>query len=524
MAELSFSRYNEIKEQMDKYVHTVTEDPNLTNPAPAFALVRNGLIGEIYKIFVNSSMKDVEEFLYMHECGHIIFDHVNNADKKALGVSSRIRARYEQYKEWFNNEDEFFDYFKGYLFNVVEDFEVNSKFFTKDEFEAAQPKLAELLNAPEARGMWPEDYGYPVGKTWREYLTYILENMEPFLKKTKENMSNNSSSSSSSSSSSKSGKESKNKSGKSSSESSSKKNKKNGGGESESEGKSSKKSEKNGKQSSSSSEKKDGEEKKGFSKEQLEEMKKVAESKDKKKLEEKAEEITAKASGMEHEEFYRGDYGGPGCDDESAGSKIEGYVTFEDLKKILDKEVFNKVNVSTRRDQMYNVNRRKLGTSSIIIPRNLNRQEFRPDNFYVLLDVSGSISTTFSKKVVEFFNHFSKLYGKDSRLIMWDDYLRGDEKLSEITKVVYGGNNDLASGIDYIEANYIKGNADAKVFIISDFYDDLNKMAASIKRGKANYFAINWHGDETFLEHGYPKWKKTYKRVWNLDYETSYDN
>ena len=227
---------------------------------------------------------------------------------------------------------------------------------------------------------------------------------------------------------------------------------------------------------------------------------------------------------MEHEEFYRGDYGGPGCDDESAGSKIEGYVTFEDLKKILDKEVFNKVNVSTRRDQMYNVNRRKLGTSSVIVPRNLNRQEFRPDNFYVLLDVSGSISTTFSKKVVEFFNHFSKLYGKDSRLIMWDDYLRGDEKLSEITKVVYGGNNDLASGIDYIEANYIKGNADAKVFIISDFYDDLNKMAASIKRGKANYFAINWHGDETFLEHGYPKWKKTYKRVWNLDYETSYDN
>ena len=148
MAELSFSRYNEIKEQMDKYVHTVTEDPDLINPAPAFALVRNGFIGEMYKIFVNSSMKDLEEFLYMHECGHIIFDHVNNAEKKALGVSSRIRARFEQYKEWFDNEDEFFDYFKGYLFNVVEDFEVNSKFFTKDEFEAAQPNLAELLNAP----------------------------------------------------------------------------------------------------------------------------------------------------------------------------------------------------------------------------------------------------------------------------------------------------------------------------------------------------------------------------------------
>jgi len=56
------------------------------------------------------------------------------------------------------------------------------------------------------------------------YLTYILENMEPFLKKTKENMSNNSSSSSSSSS--KNGKESKNKSGSGSSESSSKKNNK----------------------------------------------------------------------------------------------------------------------------------------------------------------------------------------------------------------------------------------------------------------------------------------------------------
>jgi hypothetical protein len=49
-------------------------------------------------------------------------------------------------------------------------------------------------------------------------------------------------------------------------------------------------------------------------------------------------------------------------------------------------------------------------------------------------------------------------------------------------------------------------------------------MAASIKSGKANYFAINWHGNDVYLERDYPKWKKTYKHFWNLDYETSYDD
>ena len=423
------TRYNEVMDQMNKYVHTVTEDPTLVNPAPAFVLIRDAFVGDIYKLFVNSADKELEQFLLMHECGHVIFNHVDNAEKKTLGVASRIRARFEQYKKWFDNEDSFFEYFKGHLFNVVEDFEVNSKLFTKDEFEESCVRLQVLLKDDSARGMWPEDYGYPIGKTWREYLAYILDNMEPFLQKMKDQMEGNDgngSSGKSSPSSSKSGKSS------SSKEKSGNKTKGEGDGE-----------ETKGENSST-----------GFSKEQLQKLKDEFENKKSSSLEKAAQQIEERETFGENDGFGE-TYGNEGHAIGTVDNTPETNVTFDDLHKIFEENVFKKVNLQVKRDQMYNVNRRKLGGSTLIVPRNVSRQEFRPDNFYVLLDVSGSISTEFSKKVVDFFNEFGKKYGKDSRLIMWDTHLCLDEKLKDIgTKAVHGGDNDLAEGINYIEEKY----------------------------------------------------------------------
>ena len=467
------ARYDEVIDQMGKYVHTITEDPTLISPAPAFVLIRDAFVGDIYKIFVNSADKDLEKFLLMHECGHIIFNHVDNTEKKTLGVASRIRSRFEQYKEWFDNEDSFFEYFKSYLFNVVEDFEVNSKLFTRDEFEGFCVRLQSLLNDSNARGMWPEDYGYPIGKTWREYLAYILDNLEPFLQKTKDKMDSDSANST---------------------------------------------KEKSKSSNSKSTKQEKTKKHPGFSKEQLQKIKDDFESKKSSSLEKTAKKIEDRETFGENDGFSE-TYGDSSHVTEITEITPEKHVTFEDLNKIFEKTVFKKTSSQSRRDQMYNVNRRKLGNSTLIVPRNVSRQEFRPDNFYVLLDVSGSIDTNFSKKVVSFFNEFGKKYGKDSRLIMWDSKLCLDKKLKDIgTEVVYGGDNNLADGITYIEKNYVKGKSDVKCFLISDFYDDLPKMRKSLRKGKATWYAINWHGDGDFLKTILPDWKIDYKDVWNLNY------
>lgn len=466
------ARYDEVIGQMGKYVHIITEDPTLIDPAPAFVLIRDAFTGDIYKIFVNSADKELEKCLLMHECGHIIFNHVDNTEKKTLGVASRIRSRFEQYKEWFDNEDSFFEYFKNYLFNVVEDFEVNSKLFTRDEFESFCVRLQDLLNDSNARGMWPEDYGYPIGKTWREYLAYILDNLEPFLQKTKNKLGGNSSN-----------------------------------------------SEPKKKSESSSNDEGAGQKKQvGFSKEQLQKLKDDFEKKKSSNLEKVASKIEDRETFDENNGFSE-TYGNVSHVTEITEITPEKHVTFEELNKIFEKTVFKKVNSQSRRDQMYNVNRRKLGSSTLIVPRSVSHQEFRPDNFYVLLDVSGSISTEFSKKVVNFFNEFGKKYGKDSRLIMWDTKLCLDKKLKDIgTEVVYGGDNNLADGITYIEKNYVKGKSDVKCFLISDFYDDLPKMRKSLRKGKATWYAINWHGDGEYLKTILADWKTDYKEVWNLNY------
>lgn len=492
------SRYQEVKDQMNKYVHIVTEDPELISPAPAFCLVRDAFVGEIYKLFVNNSNKELEEFLYMHECGHIIFNHVDNAEKKALGVSSRIRARFNEYKDWFDNEDSFFDYFKNYLFNVVEDFEVNSKLFTKVEFDASCMLGEHVFKQPGWRGMWPEDYNFPIGKTWREYLTYILDDLEPFLKKMKENQEGQND---------KEDKKSQKGKGKSDPKP------QNGGQQKPGKTGNGNGAETAGKgKSGGTAKKNDLKERKhngGFSKEQLEKMKKDVDSRKTSELEKKANEIEKKAQdGLASQDA--------GDEHEAKDAQATKTLTFDELKEILLKEVFNKKNVQTRRDQMYNVNRRKLGlNNNIIIPRDTMRTEYRADDFYVILDVSGSVSKEIIDNTILMFGDLSSNFGKNSRLILWDTSLCADRKFRDYKDgvVTYGDGTYIASGIEYVAKNYLKGKRN-KLFVISDFYDTLMDWKRVIKENKiTDIYGVCWSPEAVennkFIE-------KSFKKIYNL--------
>ena len=465
---MALSRLEEVKNQMAKYVHTVTEDTNLVSPAPAFCLIRDAFVGDIYKIYVNSADPELENFLYMHECGHIIFNHIDNFDKKSLALSSRIRAAFDKYKDWFDNEDSFFNYFKQTIFNVVEDFEVNSKLFTKKEFDESCKLGAEVLGLPEFRGMWPEDYKYPIGKTWREYLTYVLDNLEPFLEKMKNDMNNDDNG-----------------------------NQENQDGNGNGNGNGMQQPSRNGK--SKSSQKGAGKNKnnnkqrrsKGFSPEEIEKLKKDIDNRKNSVLEKVANKIEEKIQNQKlGESNDDSDYG----DGHSITESIrEEYYTFDELKKFFDKNVFNKKNIMTKRDQMYNVNRRKTGNSNLIVPRNLTREEFRADDFYVLLDVSGSVSKELIDNTINLFSDFASKFGRNSRLICWDTSLCFDKKFVDIKNyTIYGDGTNIGLGIDYVAKKYINKKRN-KLFIISDFCDDLACWKRFIKSNNLNdVYGVCW--------------------------------
>lgn len=65
------------------------------------------------------------------------------------------------------------------------DFEVNSRLFSSGEWEFMNRRLEDFFDKKNVRGMWPQDYGYPPGLSWNEYLTMIILDPEKFMKQFK---------------------------------------------------------------------------------------------------------------------------------------------------------------------------------------------------------------------------------------------------------------------------------------------------------------------------------------------------
>lgn len=507
------TRYDEVKNYMSQFVMDVKGDPTLKNPL-AFVLIRNSLVGECYKLYVNNADPDLEKLLYMHECGHIIYDHIENDDMKAASVSSRIRAKFEEYRDWFDNDETFFEYFKKEIFNVIQDFEVNSKLFSKEEFETLC-KLGSRVLGRKMRGCWPEDYGFPVGKTWKEYLSYVLDNFEQFLDGEKHSLSkkdddnegrtkpafgkgeNNDEGDSADGESQPgdgeadgNGDENENENGKPS---------KKGGKKGKGKGKGNNEGDGDGEASDG-----DGEptEKAPTSNNGEDDSSRVARSDignrirnsrfTKEELDEMKKQVSENLNQNKEREANRCDSEGMtrGGDGDASGYEYNKELNFDEIKRQLLKNVFNKKVINSRRDIMYNSNRRK-STGSVLIPKDISREEYRADDFFVIMDVSGSVSENLTEKTVAMFNELSSQFGRKSRIIFWDDRLVDDVQLNKVSKNYRGGSTDIAGAIDYLNKNYIKGNE--KVFIISDFCDSLYDWKVAIGKSRSkNFYGICW--------------------------------
>ena len=108
-------------------------------PAPACcSFAKNEVCGDIYRIFIDKKYEkagqEIEDGLYMHEAGHIIFGHLKNSATKNSIQKMKVRAAYPKVAKRFDSQEQFEKYFDKMLFNIVEDFEVNSKLFTEEDY------------------------------------------------------------------------------------------------------------------------------------------------------------------------------------------------------------------------------------------------------------------------------------------------------------------------------------------------------------------------------------------------------
>lgn len=86
--------WDEIQQKINNLVHE-TKYFHENKQQTSFVLVRNGLCGEIYKIFVNDGDPELTAFMEAHEIGHIIFGHIkNNTIKNAIN-KVKVNAAYK---------------------------------------------------------------------------------------------------------------------------------------------------------------------------------------------------------------------------------------------------------------------------------------------------------------------------------------------------------------------------------------------------------------------------------------------
>lgn len=439
------SKYNEVQSIMDTLLYRTIYSKNLVKPSIAFTHSRtNTLCGTIYTIYLNNSDKELKDYLYMHECGHIIFSHVRNMDMRAdRFLNSKLQASYSRIAKFFNNNTTDFEIFKNMLFNIVMDFEVNSRLFTQSEWDFMNERVSILTNNPGSKGMWPGDYGFPSGLTWNEYLNLILMNPEDFFTQIRKLIKN--------------------------------------------------RVNKFKMENPSHITQSEYEE-------HLEEMKNKklddSEMEELKKLSQDHENATFEVPNGLMEGRTTGSYKPVHIDFKICSS-------YDEMLNQIIKELKINDNSFVTRDILYNSNRRKFNTN-IIIPKELHKTVSIPARkLYLLFDVSGSVD---AKMIFDFISTFSKIknHFRNVQIITWNTQLVREWNINDQIQNLYGGGTNIAYGIKYVNRKYNLKNKDV-LFVISDFQDNLNAWEKELTPIKANKYAINWNFRKKCMNPGFKK-------------------
>lgn len=465
--------YKSIKEKMSSlsydYIDKTIEE------APAACTRTDGS----YYIIISKQLKDYAYVpLDLHESGHILFQHLRNQDLKLDQVKSQLKGKWSYIKNCIDNNAEFteskmFDYFSRYLLNVAEDMEINSKFFgvgdnwkkqkdnisigvlrfTIENIENISKKqydsFKKLIKSEECfdfcAGIHPDSYKYPPALNYMSYINLILMNPSDFLKSLEKELEKQ------------------------------------------------QYIENKIKEILENEVILEDESKSSFSDSVKIKISIISKNVEKQKSKDKAAAEVAEEDGSKNkgDDFYKilNKQIGNG-----SVSKIivneEKVIIPKDVKDFIAKNCFSKSNVTEKQDFLYKYNR---GKTNVLTNKTKVMEVYRPGNLIALVDVSGSVDTRLISSIIKEINNFKKFLGKNSRIILWNVECIDDMLLNKFNgDIKAGGGTDISSGIEYAK-NYLKTSLD-KLFIISDFEDDLSKWVKSLYNIKSEVFAIKWGG------------------------------
>jgi|GEM_PF-6131277 len=438
--------YDDVQEQMDSMLYTVNYDPDLVDPSIAFTTCQSKSLvgGQVCHLYINSTDPELAEYLFMHECGHILYGHTRSMDIRLdKYLLLKIKASFERVKQYFNNDFErYFACFTNFLFNIVMDFEVNSRLFSTEEWNFMQERTQRLLKDPDTRGQWPEDYGFPAGRTWNEYLNMILLDIEKFIVRFRVLELLNSM-----------------------------RMYRPGNG--------------------------DGTD--GFngrlSEYEYERIKNQCRSCRMLGKELKSIRQIADEHGKGRFAMPTGSMDGFSREGGFLQTKIvyTSYHGMPDLLEKVKKLLRVKKPDPCLRNQLYNINRRKYSTS-VIIPKNVKYHADGKPDLYLLFDVSGSVDSTMVHDFISTFQTVRQQF-KHTQIVFWSTKYEGECTLDDKIPDLYGGGTDIAEGITYMAEHY-KLRARDVLFVISDFCDSMADWQKALKNVECKRYAIDWSPEE----------------------------
>lgn len=497
-------KYQEVMDDLDTLVWEEMDDP-MTEAPGCSCRSDSG----IYNIFATDVLGGLaKDQLMMHEAGHCVMQHLRENQLKHQQAANQIKAKWSKFKQHIDTEGygdaELTSNFVMMVLNICMDLEINSKYWTKDEFAEVRQRISDaslarfilmgneqqlesieqwIKDNPDdihkfGQGLYPTDFGFPVGLPYMSYLQLILSQPNEFMDKFNDMIDEQQrqmAAAQNSQSNSGSGNNSQNSQGNSSGQNSQQQKQQQG-----------KNSKKKLKASIIKANAENGKGERG-EKKALEAANK-AEKEGKKGKNSGAQSASSSEKDADEWTALPGNSTSTDIEDIKTQLKLD-----KNVIKFIEKQCIGKSIQKTRQDNLYNYNRGK-SSGGVLRSRMTMTEEYRPGNLVALIDVSGSVDIDLVKAILSEIIKYKSKFGRNSRIILWDTKLIDDLllKKSNLNCIRCGGGTDIAEGIEYAK-RYLKGTED-KLCIISDFEDYLSQWAASLVDIKADTFAVCWGG------------------------------
>lgn len=462
-----------------------------------------GTAGSTYKVYLSKDFPtELRDMLLAHEKGHIIFGHMNHDTAQSKIATSKIKATYDIIKkhapDLANSNislDEIANTIWRRLSNILCDYEVNSKLFTKEEFARLNELYSEYAGQ-KVIGCWPKEY--PEGLSYNAYLNLILFDFEKWLKK-QDNLAKKRKAEKDQSE--EDGDEQSNESGNSCGDGSPSSQGSNGdSGEKGGDGNEQGNDEGSSGSDGDSNEDGEGNENEGevesnedgadeyddgvdprdnweMSKELLDELTEESEKQAQENEDLGEDDVTAELN----DKFSQGRGTGKGTSKtlRTVSDEAEDFRTF--LVSIASNKEEHKVY-----DPIKCYNRRRYNTN-IMMTTTKSKVKNERKTINLLLDVSGSISEYAISVICNTLRKVAKKENIKSRVVLWDDKLEADYGPKDEIIPRGGGCTYIADGIRYLNKDMKK---DDIFVIVSDFEDDLDDWSDALKDSPMNSYGV----------------------------------